>query len=240
MKKFIFFSIFLLAIGALWFYIEMGTQNFVDSLGHPPQPTAETTPESLSIPAAPELETTVPSDTSVQEDIETETSDDVAINKPKSSFDWTADDDPTLTPEQTDPFTDFITEYQAKERGTWIGDPDEMDPKALHNATYNQLIERFGDIPAVHTVMDYEWKWNNNIDISIEGEIEWLEALMEIFPSESNRKTLAYYKWLYPRGSSPEDIGNLTASDIEHLRSIGISVETNFTDDGYEVTISTQ
>lgn len=240
MKKLIFFSICFLAIVALWFYVEMETQDFVDSLRSPPQPIAETSSESPSTPLASELETVVLSDASEKDDTETEASVDVGNEKPKANFNWTTDDGTALETEQTDPFTDFITEYQAKERGTWIGDPDEMDPEALHNATYNQLIESFGDIPAVHTVMDYEWKWNNNIEISIEEEIEWLEALMEIFPSESNRKTLAYYRWLYPRGSSPDDIGNITASDIEYLRSIGISVETNFTDDGYEVTISTQ
>ena len=240
MKKLIFLAISLLAIGALWFYVEIDTQNFVDSLGQPPQPMAEPVPESPSTPSASELETMFPSEGSEKDDTETEASVDVANEKPKANFNWTTDGDTALEPAQTDPFTDFITDFQAKERDTWIGDPDEMDPEELHNATYNQLIERFGDIPAVHTVMDYEWKWNNNIEISIEGEIEWLEALMEIFPSESSRKTLAYYKWLYPRGSSPEDIGNITASDIKHLRSMGISVETNLTNDGYEVTISTQ
>ncbi len=194
MKKLIFLLIFFCVIVGFSFYVEMDTQKFIDGLSAP-QPVAETVSERPPIPSASEPKPTVVLDASETDTVEREEVVDVVTEKPKANFDWTVEDDASIhKPKQTDPFMDFITEYQAKEQGTWIGDPDEMDPEALHKATYNQLLENFGDIPAVHTVMDYEWKWNNNIEISLDGEIEWLGALMEIFPSESSRKTLAYYK----------------------------------------------
>ena len=74
----------------------------------------------------------------------------------------------------------------------------------------------------------------------MDEKIEYHEALVKLYPHPTNRKTLAYYRWLYPRGNSPEDIGDITPAAIAELRSMGISVEEELTENGYSVKISTE
>ena len=74
----------------------------------------------------------------------------------------------------------------------------------------------------------------------LESQIEFQEALNQIYPSETNRRTLAFLKWQYPRGNSPEDLGEITDADIAELRAIGISVKQELTETGFRTTISTE
>lgn len=239
MKTTFFSVVFLVLLIGVCVYVEVSTRDFVDNLPKAPQKSEHTT-DDVVLPA-PQTEEPVPSLDSQEERDTTEHSALVKDETP-SDFDWTDDEIPLSNwkQEQSDPFTDYIAEQQAKENGTWIGDPDTMAPEELHNAEYNQMLEQFGDIPAVHTAMRYKHKFNNDLPISFDEEIEWQEALVELYPNETNKKTLAYYRWLYPRGSYPEDIGDITPADIAELRSMGISVKTELTSEGYTVKISTE
>ena len=238
-RSFFIVVVFLVLLIGVCVYIEVSTRDFVENLPKAPQ-KSEHTSDNAVLPSA-QTGKSVPTFDSQGESDTTEPSVSVKDEIP-SDFDWTDDDIPLSNweQEQNDPFTDYIAEQQAKERGTWIGDPETMDPEELHNAEYNQMLEQFGDIPAVHISMMYKHRYNNNLPISFEEEIEWQEALVELYPNETNKKTLAYLRWLYPRGAYPEDIGDITPDDIAELRSMGISVKTELTSEGYSVRISTE
>ena len=238
-RSFFIVIVFLVLLIGVCVYVGVSTRDFVDNLPKAPQ-KSEHTSDNAVLPS-PQTGELVPSFDSQQGSDTTEHSALVKDETP-SDFDWTDDENPppNWEQEQNDPFTNYITEQQAKERGTWIGDPDTMDPEELHTAEYNQMLEQFDDIPAVHIAMMYKHRYNNNLPISFEEEVEWQEALVELYPNETNIKTLAYLRWLYPRGSYPEDIGDITPTDIAELRSMGISVKTELTSEGYSVKISTE
>lgn len=236
MKKIVFVVIFLVAVISLCVYVEIGTRKFVVNLPQPPQNSEQDTlsdQDTLDVSGKPRQKVNTTAQGEVGEVTENYSNTDRVS-------DWRDNNAPLPKKKAADPFPKHIAEQITKTEDTFQGEIEAKSPEQLHNADYKELLEHFGDISAVHAHMKYQWRFDNNQPISFEEEIEWLEALMEIMPSESTRKTLAYYKWLYPRGATPEDIGKITAADIAHLRSIGISVETNWTDDGYEMTISTK
>ncbi len=167
----------------------------------------------------------------------------IDVTEQQSNFDW-RDNAPSDSPvpKRSDPFGDFIAEQKSKEDGTFIGDPETMDRSELRSAIYKQMLKQFGDIPAVHTLMEFERKWDENIPMTLEEEIEGLEANMQLYPSESVKKTIIFNKWLISKGATiVTDNYDLTTDDIIYLQSEGISVETELTDDGnFQTTISTR
>ena len=148
-------------------------------------------------------------------------------------FDWRDDAAAleTLEQQSSDPFSDHLALQEAIERGTLI--TADMTGEELYNAQLNQMLERFGDIPEVHKVMEYNRKFDSDAPISLDEKIVYQEALVKLYPGSTNEKTLAYYKWLYPRGNSPEDIGDINPQTIAELRSMGISVKEEITEDGF-------
>lgn len=145
---------------------------------------------------------------------------------------------------QRDPWKEIIdAEMEAKARGTWIGDPETMDPDELHSAQYNQFLDRFGDIPQVHTYMEYMRNASKNVPLTIDEEIAGLEAMNYLFPSGSTRRTLAYLKWVKTKGghnNTPFVQGIIAESDIKELRDLGITVEIDETNKGFGIRISTK
>ena len=238
MKAIIFIAVFMVVLVGFCAYIEISTRDFVDSL--PKAPTSQEKPQENAVQSVSEVDKPVPSfDSEVTEDTEPSRVSAVKNDIP-SDFDWT-DDEAAMSDrflESTDPFTDYLVLQEAKDRGTWIG--EGMDSEELYNATYNQKLEQFGDIPEVHAIMAYHRKFDSDAPISLDEKIEYHEALVKLYPHPTNRKTLAYYRWLYPRGNSPEDIGDITPAAIAELRSMGISVEEELTENGYSVKISTK
>lgn len=159
----------------------------------------------------------------------------------QESFDWRTDDMPSAKQREDDPFSVELAIQKAKEDGTWIGDPETMDPDELHSAMYKQLLNRFGDIPQVHTHMKYMRMRNQNIRLTLDERIEDLEAGVHLFPSGSANRTLAFHKWMRDTGHTPETIPNMSSSDIKHLRSLGITIEKEPAGDGgYHLKISTK
>ncbi len=129
--------------------------------------------------------------------------------------------------------TTIDTEIEAKARGTWIGDPETMDPDELHSAQYNQLLERFGDIPEVHTYMEYM----RNAPMTIDEDIAGLEAANHLFPYGSTRRTLALYKWMKANGGYNAFEQGIP---IKELQDLGVTVEINETDEGWGYYITTK
>lgn len=241
MKRVILICIFLAALAGFCVYIEVSTRHFVDSIPKAPTSKANHKPEVNAVPSNTSATAKpVPffDPEHITENIEKDTA--AVKNEIPAGSDWTDDKAARKNLEQdsSDPFSDYLALQGAKKRGTWIG--DNMDPEELYNATYNQKLERFGDIPEVHAIMAYHRKFDSDAPISLEEKIEYHEALVKLYPSSTNKKTLAYYKWLYPRGNSPEDIGDIDADAIAELRSMGISVKTELIENGYSIKISTK
>lgn len=154
--------------------------------------------------------------------------DDTDVKQDDTVSNWRDDNQKTVSnKKRADPFTDYLKQIKTKEDGTFIDDPETMDPDEFRSALEKQLIQKFGDIPAVHAYMDYHTRWDNNTKMTLVEEIEGLKATMELFPSESIRKTIVYNEWLISKGSRTDaDLNDLTPEDIAYLRSEGISVTT--------------
>ena len=143
-------------------YLEISTQKFVESL--PPVPVSKDKPQSDGFAEiASEVDKPLSVDQTQQETDQTKQEMAAIENETSANFDWTADREPHLHKESSDPFSDYLAE-QEKVRGTWI--LEGMSGDELWNAELNQMIEQFGDIPAVHTVMKYTHMFNNNEYIS--------------------------------------------------------------------------
>lgn len=237
MKSIIFICVFLAVVVGFCVYIEINTRQFVGNL--PQVLTSKEQPQSNTIQSASEVDKPVPSYQSEQITAVPE-QDPLGFNDEKTEiFDWTKDDSSRdWRVKSSDPFSDFLAEQQAKERGTLI--VEGMSAEELWNAELNQMIEQFGDIPAVHTVMKYTRMFNNDIQMTFDENIEWLEAIVQLYPTATNKRTLAFDKWRYSRGKYPADMGEITPRDIAELRSMGITVKQEITANGVKLTISTE
>ncbi len=235
MKAIVLICVFLALLVGFCVYIEVSTEKFVDSL--PVAPTSKNKPQSAQPhQGASEVAKPVLVSESVSKKNEQDTP---ADNEDTSVLPaWWDDEESDLHKKSSDPFSDFIAEQDAKERGTLI--VEGMAGEELWNAELNQMIEQFGDIPEVHKIMKYTRMFAHDLPYPLENQIEFQEALNEIYPSETNRRTLAFLKWQYPRGNSPEDLGEITDADIAELRSMGISVKQELTETGFRTTISTE
>ncbi|MDE0423451.1 MAG: hypothetical protein OXN25_01145 [Candidatus Poribacteria bacterium] len=243
MKKIISLAIFFALLGSFYLYIEIDKRNFVNNLPQPPvlveQPiNNRPVHQNLEETTMPNIQKTTTSSKTEGSDLEQEGS--VVREKGISDYDWRTDvEHPHEHLPITDPWGNLLKEDQAKKRGTWIGDPETMDPDELYSAEYNQLLEKFGDIPQVHTVMEYERKFANNIPLTLEEKIIGLKAQHYLFPSESTRKTIDYYKWQQSKGGV-DALKRIKPEDIEYLQSLGIEVKKEKVGTHTQITISTK
>ena len=241
MKRIIFLCIFLVVLVGFCVYIEVSTRNFVDSIPKAPTSKANHNSQVNAVPSdMPATAKPVPLFDSEHINENTEKDTAAVKNEIPKGLEWTDDEAAreNLEKDSSDPFSDYLVLQEAIERGTLV--TADMSGEELYNATYHQTLERFGDIPEVHTVMAYQRKFESDAPISLEEKIEFQEALVKLYPGSTNEKTLAYYKWLYPRGNSPEDIGDINPEAITELRSMGISVTEEVTETGFSVKISTR
>ena len=239
MKAAIFISVFLVVLVGFCVYLEVSTRNFTDSL--PKVPTSKENPQDNAVPSTSKVDKPLPSFQSEQVRENTEVSQVPSTNNENpSGFDWRdgAASLEKLERDSSDPFSEYLELQKAIERGTLI--TEDMMGEELYNAELNQMLEQFGDIPEVHKVMEFNRKFDSDAPISLDEKIVYQEALVKLYPNATNKKTLAYYKWLYPRGNSPEDIGDINSQTIAELRSMNISVEEELTENGYSVKISTR
>ena len=231
MKAIVLICVFFAVLVGFCVYIEVSTQKFVDSL--PTVPTSKDKPQSAqqhqsaSEVAKPML---------VSESVSKKNAQDTPADNEDISVlpAWWDDEESDFRKKSNDPFSDFIAEQNAKERGTLI--VDGMVGEELWNAELNQMIEQFGDIPEVHTIMKYTRMFAHDLPFPLENQIEFQEALNTIYPSARNSRTLDFLKWQYSRGN----ISEITDADISELRAIGISVKQEMTATGFRTTISTE
>ena len=235
MKAIVVICVFFALLVGFCVYIEVSTQKFVDSL--PVAPTSKEKPQSAQ-PRQGASEVAKP--LLVSESVSKKNKQDTPADNEDTSVlpAWWDDEEPDLHKKSSDPFSEHLELQEAIERGTLI--TEDMMGEELWNAELNQMIEQFGDIPEVHTIMKYTRRFAHDLPFSLENQIEFQEALNQIYPSETNRRTLAFLKWQYPRGNSPEDLGEITDADIAELRAIGISVKQELTETGFRTTISTE
>ena len=105
------------------------------------------------------------------------------------------------------------------------------------------MLERFGDIPEVHTYMEYKRNALKNVPLTIDEEIAGLEAMNYLYPSGSTRRTIAYLKWVKTKGgynNTPFVQGIIAESDIKELQDLGITVEISETDEGWGIFVTTK
>lgn len=111
---------------------------------------------------------------------------------------------------------------------------DSDDP--FGEALRKELVERFGDLPQVHTYIDFGKKWREGT-LTPDEDIERLEAQMYLFPNESTRKTLFFQRWLKANGGvMPQP----TEETLAYLRGQGIKVTKTATGTEVRVNISTK
>lgn len=239
MKKLIFFTLIIVVLGAFYLYTEIYTRGITNEPIQPKDAIERVEPNTVStdqegrdvLKKLTSTEETNTSDSSGQEVEDIVQKEDTVTD----NYDWLNDENSGKLLPQKDPWGDFIVEQQAKDRGTWIGDPETMDPDELQSVEYNQLLEKFGDIPEIYTYMEYKQNASKNVPLTIDEEIVGLEAMNHLFPSGSTRRTLLFYKWMKTNGGyNAFDQG----VNVKELRDLGITVE--ITDNGWGYLISTE
>ena len=222
---------------SIFIYTEVGTKHFKKKEPKVDPITLSTTIEKEDTIKTPNGQDTR---TNTAEDPVVPNNPEIGINetenrKPFPHFsDW-RDDEASNHDEHTrdgDPWTDIIHQQNAKDRGAYIEDPENMDIDELVKAERQQLIERFGDIPAVHTYTSLKPKVLGK-NIHPDEEITFLKAQYALFPAESTRKSIILKEWSKSRGESTHPINQ---ADIEYLKSQGITVIKN----GTRITITTE
>ena len=245
MKKLIFFSLIIVILGVFYLYTEIYTRGVNNNSTQQQDSILEVEPnlapmdqkekDVLKKPTPAEVTNT--SDSPKQEVADIESKVDSVTEIESADNDWRNDESPGKLPPQKDPFDDFSAAQQAKEHGTRIDDPETLDPDVLHSTEYNQLLEKFGDIPEVHTYMAYMRNGSKNVHLTIDEEIAGLEAMNHLFPSGSTRRTLVFFKWMKANGGYDAFEQGIP---VEELQDLGITVEENETDDGWGYIISTK
>ena len=204
MKFFTFISIafvFLIAFGVI--YTEWETKNFVESLPKSP-PTSDATKETQQAPsdAAPNtVEKThqlqsedehfplsVESDSSASE-IQTSSRKRVNIEIPTTTNtetqrhvkDWRDDNiDSHEHPHQRDPW------QSAEDRKALRAEGPNVTVEELRS----QLVERFGDIPEVHTFVEIRQRIQDGESLSINEYVKYVESMNRLFPSKQNEQSI--------------------------------------------------
>lgn len=249
MKKFVFYSVVFVIVVGFGFYIGFNRHSKVNIHPHPHSNgrdvniDAVQSPDKKSVPSAVKKQNVTKSNDSESSAVNTETGTGHS-NVSEKELDHARQSDEAVSPKvkENDPSTDHIVQEGTEEQDTWIDDPEKMTPDERHSVVYQQLLEQYGDIPEVHTLMEYNRKWDNNTPMTLDEEIEGLTASMKIFPSDSTRKTIAYYTWLRSKGIKDRSSGvsDITPEDIAHLQSQGISVKESPTNGKYKISISTK
>ena len=115
-------------------------------------------------------------------------------------YDW-RDDSPFDTPKpKTDPWKNLDLQQTDGQVSTDSDEDNEVypppnwhltkDPKLLAEYFHAQLINQFGDTPEVKTIAERERKRLLGIPVTIDEQINFLEAQYELWPHEQTLRTL--------------------------------------------------
>ncbi|MYC77866.1 hypothetical protein F4X10_19040 [Candidatus Poribacteria bacterium] len=208
MRTFTFISIaFVLLIGVGVIYVQWETKNFVESLPEPlstSDPTPETQQDSsVAVPDTvnntrqplPEDESSDVSfenagevnegDASSRETVNTAVPVEENIGPQDDDFNWQNDDVQSLGhPLQIDPW------QSAEDRKAHRRAGPNITPEALRS----QLVERFGDIPEVHTFVELDQKQNQRQPLTLDEYILYNESMNHLFPNKKTEQAIKMLK----------------------------------------------
>ena len=215
MKSLIFISIIfvvLIVFGAI--YIQWETKNFVEGLPKPPpasdaseetqQVSSDTVPNTVK--EAEQLRSkTEPSrlpidndsalsetDTSSQKTVTPEVPSEENVVRQHNNYDWREPDIRSHVPSrQIDPWQ---SAEAGKARGAEVPD---ITPEQLRS----QLVEKFGDIPQVHTFVELRQKTKRGDSLTFDETLLYVESMNHLFPSGKTTeaiRTLKRIREMYP------------------------------------------
>ena len=192
-------TVFVILLIGWVIYLEIGNKNFVDNL--PQAPTEEqnvhnsSKVQHLSPTTTPSDEQTVTkliTSKPPDQQSEKEQTDNEVRQEAPDNYDWRKDKESVsdLADRQLDPWRKRESFGETEDRTTLITNPQEMAPDALWDATHNQLIEKFGDIPQVHLFTEMNRKLAKKNPVTLDERIAGIEAALHLFPREGTRRHL--------------------------------------------------
>ncbi len=196
MKKLMIGAILSVAFACgIFVYTEWDNQRFVDSLSKPP--TVEQTVDTYShphedaVPATPSNTGVFESETVAEKDTTTEQmSEDVSgDDTQQTDAAWQTDD---ASESGAAGQTDDEHEHQSTQKPSArkISDPSEMDADELADRLLEGLLQRFGDIPEVHTFIALKRKKFKKQPLSLDEHIAYTAAQYHLWPDAETKKTL--------------------------------------------------
>lgn len=216
MRKLIFATfVVLLSFSSIIIYIEWDTKKFLKSLPEPPiNVKAPEVEQPSRVNDLPSLD-----DPHVMVQVRTERQT-TPLQHGSDDHDWRTDDETHHNHDHDhDP-------WENKDAVT------DEPPMPDQNDMLKSLIEKFGDIPQVHTHVEFH-QIRSERDLTLDEEIAHLEAMLFLFPNEATRKTLVLAKWEKVNGFVLP-----TEADLEYFKSEGITVLYN--EDGSLKKITTK
>ena len=205
MWKFIFTTlVVLLFVSGIIIYTEWDKRKFLESLPEPP--TNVTVPEVEQPRRVDALPSSVHQPVVEQVEAEGETIPDEHVS---DDYDWRTDND--------------AHHVHNPDPDSWVHKDTAKDEPPLPESEemLQSLIERFGDIPQVHTHVEFH-RIRSERNLTLDEEIVHLEAMLFLFPNEATRKTLVLAKWEKANGFILP-----TQADVEYFKSEGITVLYN-------------
>lgn len=235
MKKITFFAVGIIVIIAICLYIGLDNKET-------PIPTENNTVIDTKSDDTRIQKTDTPTETELAEpktEVVTTPPETEPTESAKQAPDWRTDEIP-VKEKKTDPFSDILAEEQAKSDGISLEDFKNMTDEERRNWTYQQQLKKFGDIPEVHTLAEFQRKTANNMPVTLDEQIEAQKAAVHLYPNETNRRTLAVLQLMRSKGSTIKDITKLTPADVKELQGLGIDIQTETDGDKAVVTFSTK
>lgn len=217
MKKLTFIGIgclLLITLGVLYTYRE--TTNFVDSLPKPPVAAPTVEEETQPGPTAETQEKgsddigrkAVPPEVSESAEGEAEIQTEASPEAPREAdYDWREDSTHSHEPLHQPKLWQQVE--TAVERPVNVRD---VTAEALRH----QLIQRFGDIPQVHTFVEMRERIENGEQLTPEEYIAYVESSLHLFPSKQTAHSLEEIKRilrLYQVKGAP---GGIRIQEVPH------------------------
>ena len=201
MRKWMIGTILTVAFACgIFFYTEWNTQRYVDSLPKPPivEQTVDTHshphphPHDAPVPATSSNTVVFESETVAEEN--TVTAEQVSSEDSTLHVDtkWHIED---VSQSDVTWQTDDEHVHQSTENpfGQKLTDPTEMDPDELADMLREGLLQRFGDIPEVHTFIDLKRKKFKNQSLTLDEHIDYTTAQLHLWPHPETKKTLEIF-----------------------------------------------
>ena len=219
MRKLVFATcVVLLFVSSVIIYTEWDKKRVLKSLPEPPSDVKVPEVEQPSgVEALPSLEDNSPVEVQVITERQV-----TPLQQRSDDYDWRTDDGGHHDHNHDHNHDPWVNKNLVKDEPPM---PDKSD-------MLNSLIEKFGDIPQVHTHVEFH-QIRSERELTLDEEIVHLEAMLFLFPDEATRKTLVLAKWEKANGFVLP-----TEADLEYFKSEGITVLYN--EDGSLKRITTK